>query len=313
MSDIPSTIIGFPHEQVSHFMGYISVFFWFIVFIPQIYENYKRQSGDSIALSFLLIWIIGDVLNLAGVIFQDLLFTMLVLSIYYCASDTVLISQVIYYRLRSPKIKQLDGNASPVEVDSSTSALPVTEATALLPSAEDRNSALPQEDETSTSPTASKALYLILPLFILGAGFITFHESIYQSKMGVFLSRPPPTGNPPRHIQFWPQVLGWTSASLYVFARIPQIWKNYRSKSCEGLSLAMFAFCVLGNVTFCLSIFTYSLETEFLLMNLPWLVGNGGTLVFDFTIFYQFWIYRPVEEEEVRSGGEVMICPQETV
>ncbi|KAI9225281.1 MAG: PQ loop repeat-domain-containing protein [Piptocephalis tieghemiana] len=290
MPTVPDTILGFPHIQVSHFMGYLSVFFWFIVFIPQIYENYKRKSGDSIALSFLMIWIVGDVLNLAGVIFQDLLFTMLVLSIYYCASDVFLISQVMYYRHWVNRTKNLGGEGSPVHVPNST--LPATESTTLLPSSNQWSS----RDRASSFSSTFKLLCLLLSFTLLGVVFYMVCGPLFQSKIGVLLTRPTAPGNHPRHIQFWPQVLGWTSAFLYVFARIPQIWKNYRSKSCEGLSLAMFAFCVLGNVTFCLSIFTYSLEPEFLLMNLPWLIGNGGTLLFDFTIFYQFWIYRPADQ-----------------
>lgn len=49
---------------------------------------------------------------------------------------------------------------------------------------------------------------------------------------------------------FIPQVMGWTSAVLYVGSRIPQILKNWKNKSTEGLSFAMFTCAVLGNVFF---------------------------------------------------------------
>lgn len=47
-----------------------------------------------------------------------------------------------------------------------------------------------------------------------------------------------------------PQTMGWTSAVLYVGSRIPQILKNYKHKSTEGLSFGMFICAVLGNVLF---------------------------------------------------------------
>ncbi|KAI8872818.1 PQ-loop-domain-containing protein [Ramicandelaber brevisporus] len=89
-----------------------------------------------------------------------------------------------------------------------------------------------------------------------------------------------------------PQIFGWISAALFVGSRLPQIIKNYRESSCEGLSPLMFVFAVLGNVTFCMSILLISMEWSYVRINLPWLAGAAGTLLFDFTIFAQFFMYR---------------------
>lgn len=51
-------------------------------------------------------------------------------------------------------------------------------------------------------------------------------------------------------LNWLPQTMGWTSAILYVGSRIPQILKNYKHKSTEGLSFGMFICAVLGNVLF---------------------------------------------------------------
>ncbi len=48
----------------------------------------------------------------------------------------------------------------------------------------------------------------------------------------------------------------------------------------------MFALAVLGNVTYGLGIFLYSMDPVFLLQRLPWLVGSVGTLFFDFTVLF---------------------------
>lgn len=42
----------------------------------QLWENYTRKSGDGLSMTFLVIWLAGDVFNLLGVIMQDLLVTM---------------------------------------------------------------------------------------------------------------------------------------------------------------------------------------------------------------------------------------------
>jgi uncharacterized protein with PQ loop repeat len=42
--------------------------------------------------------------------------------------------------------------------------------------------------------------------------------------------------------------MGWLSALLYVGSRIPQLVKNYKNRSTEGLSIGMFLCAVMGNI-----------------------------------------------------------------
>ncbi len=53
----------------------------------------------------------------------------------------------------------------------------------------------------------------------------------------------------------------------------------------------MFVLAILGNVTYGLGIFLYSVDPVFLLQRLPWLVGSVGTLFFDFTVSYSMCVY----------------------
>ncbi|KAI8321674.1 PQ-loop-domain-containing protein [Martensiomyces pterosporus] len=92
-------------------------------------------------------------------------------------------------------------------------------------------------------------------------------------------------------------IMGYVSALLFLGARIPQIVKNYRKKSCEGLSIGMFIFSILGNVSFTLSLLLYSLDNNYILANIPWIIGSTGTLFFDLGIFYQFYLYHGTEDE----------------
>jgi uncharacterized protein with PQ loop repeat len=77
------------------------------------------------------------------------------------------------------------------------------------------------------------------------------------------------------------QIFGWGCAVLYLGSRIPQVVKNFRRKSTEGLSLLFFLFACLGNITYVLSIVSASLEPRYLLVNLSWLAGSAGTLLLD--------------------------------
>ncbi|KAF7294849.1 hypothetical protein MIND_01022800 [Mycena indigotica] len=110
-----------------------------------------------------------------------------------------------------------------------------------------------------------------------------------------------PPGSPPHHEPipsddpFDELVLGrifaWLCTTLYLTSRLPQIWKNFVRKSVEGLSMYLFIFAFLGNTFYVLSIMTSEkahapppVSTEFLRESLPYLLGSGGTLMFDVTI-----------------------------
>lgn len=114
--------------------------------------------------------------------------------------------------------------------------------------------------------------------------------------------------------------LGYLSALCYLCARIPQIIKNYREKSCEGMSkhdiiaaldkksdsntglaLLFFLLSLTGNMTYGLSVFCYSQESDYIVKAIPWLLGSLGTMVEDCIIFYQFRIYDP--QRQAKTNG----------
>ncbi|KAK4240141.1 putative vacuolar amino acid transporter YPQ1 [Achaetomium macrosporum] len=96
-------------------------------------------------------------------------------------------------------------------------------------------------------------------------------------------------------------VLGYASAVCYLCARIPQIIKNYREKSCEGLALLFFLLSLTGNLTYGASVIAYSQEPDYIVRALPWLLGSLGTMIEDCIIFMQFRKYSPTRQ--VKAGG----------
>ena len=79
----------------------------------------------------------------------------------------------------------------------------------------------------------------------------------------------PGDGNEER-TPFGAELLGYLSAALYLGARVPQIYKNWQDKSCEGLSLLFFMLSLLGNLTYGAGILCHSLERRYVLTNVPW-------------------------------------------
>lgn len=84
-------------------------------------------------------------------------------------------------------------------------------------------------------------------------------------------------------------VLAWASAGIYLCSRVPQIFKNIKRGSVEGLSPLMFFCAVMGNATYAASMF---IKGGDLAGSAPFLTGSLGTLAFDFTILLQFLYYR---------------------
>lgn len=95
------------------------------------------------------------------------------------------------------------------------------------------------------------------------------------------------------------RISAWTCATLYLTSRLPQIWKNFVRKSVEGLSMFLFVSAFLGNLFYVMSILSspnmrasVTQSSAFLTESMPYLIGSGGTLMFDVTIVTQSYIYR---------------------
>lgn len=87
-------------------------------------------------------------------------------------------------------------------------------------------------------------------------------------------------------------VLGWVSSVLYIIGRLPQLYLNYRRKNTEGLSMLMYIFTILGNTFYLLSVLAFSIEPEYIYVNMPWIVMIVITVTMDFIVLYQFKYYK---------------------
>eukprot|EP01138_Halocafeteria_seosinensis_P008714 gb/GECG01008907.1/.p1 GENE.gb/GECG01008907.1/~~gb/GECG01008907.1/.p1 ORF type:complete len:471 (+),score=52.10 gb/GECG01008907.1/:1-1413(+) len=93
------------------------------------------------------------------------------------------------------------------------------------------------------------------------------------------------------------QALGYLSTVLYLNSRLPQVWKNYKRQSVVGLSWLMFFCAFMGNFTTVISI-VMRIQGDFdgdqkkdWKAEAPFFPGAAGTLVFDFLIMFQYFIY----------------------
>ena len=97
------------------------------------------------------------------------------------------------------------------------------------------------------------------------------------------------------------RVFAWICTVLYMTSRIPQIWTNFKHRSVQGLSVLLFVLAFLANLLYSISVLANPKaagpdQAEYLSESIPFLLGSGGTLIFDMVIIIQFWMWhdRPV-------------------
>jgi len=171
----------------------------------------------------------------------------------------------------------------------------------------------PDSERAATSSPTAKILKNTL--FILGVVAVGSLGWLVAYKTGTWQPTAPEKSDRPHHPTSpdsnpaGAQFLGYVSAALYLCARLPQIWKNYREQSCEGLSLLFFILSLMGNATYGAGILAHSTERSYVVKNVPWLLGSLGTMVEDGIVFWQFRLYAnnaqeqsTVDEETATSG-----------
>jgi len=282
------------HEALSGVFGSISLASWIFLLVPQLIENYKQGSADGISLTFLVVWFIGDITNLAGAVWASLVPTVIALAVYFCFADLILIGQCLYYNVKNARKSRKSSTRSEDSVEQPLLGRRDSSNMGLPGSHRRRSSALSRRRRASSLPSLNEEgenganHWIKNSLSIVGVCVVGAAGWAIAWKTGVWVPTPVNGDSDGDEIALGAQILGYASAICYLGARIPQIIKNQKERSCEGLSLLFFMLSLLGNATYGAGILFHSLEKEYFLTNLPWLIGSLGTMVEDVTIFIQF-------------------------
>jgi uncharacterized protein with PQ loop repeat len=88
----------------SWFLGTISNLLWFIVFLPQMYNNYKYKNSDAISLLLLMYLLLGEILSIFSAIGKELNIVIIYIGIYHIIIDILMIIQLLYYRISTETV-----------------------------------------------------------------------------------------------------------------------------------------------------------------------------------------------------------------
>ena len=282
--------LRFDLPAVSGISGSISIACWIVVFSPQIIENFRRSSAEGLSVTFIFVWLIGDVFNILGGVLQGVLPTMIILAWYYTLADIVILLQCFYYRgftlsdkSQSQNVnerREVDEQAPLLQDQAQRNSFPGsrrssstiqehltrvlsndgTHLSPAVPVHGNRDTeALKAKSPVQTKATIIKSLLLNSAAIavVCVAGVLGWLASIQASKSG-------DTRETQRHddeddliFNLWGQIFGYICALLYLGSRLPQLLLNYRRKSTEGVSMLFFLFAVIGNLTYVVSILAY--------------------------------------------------------
>ncbi|KAG0663876.1 hypothetical protein C6P46_002102 [Rhodotorula mucilaginosa] len=293
------------HPRLALAFGWSSLAAWILVYTDPIILCYREQSGESLSLLFLFIWLTGDITNLLGSIWQGLIPTVILVALYYTICDCILLFQVFYYRRKRclhPELYQghvpiataaEDGVAPPAAPP--FVPVPPMEQTPLLSAF---SASGPSEEPLSPALQRTKDVISYAGGFVLivVVGLIAYAAGKKSAKNG-------------RTEEVWDtsaQVVGWISAFLYLGSRLPQLNLNRKTK-CAGLSLLMFAFAVCGNATYVASILLTSTSAQHIMINAPWLLGSAGTIFLDFIVLGQFAYYAKERRLEQARKAKIFV------
>ncbi|CAH0039145.1 unnamed protein product [Clonostachys solani] len=275
-------------EAISGIFGSISLVAWICVILPQLVANFKAQSADGLSMMFLIVWVMGDATNLLGAIFTHLAPTAIILPSYFVFADLILILQCVYYNTRNKRRASHSRRAQVAQASEESPLL--RRESGYEAHTEPARKHSRDETESQTASQWGSNISSLVAVYVVGiaAWFISYKAGAWDSGDDKTPSHDDEGQSP---LEIAGLTLGYISAVFYLCARIPQILKNYREKSCEGLAILFFMLSLTGNLTYGISLVSYSQEKKYLLNALPFLIGSIGTIVEDCIIFVQFQLY----------------------
>lgn len=345
-----------PLALISSVLGTLSIVSWLFAQVPQIYKNYQLQSTSGLSIFFLVIWCLGDASNLLGALFTRQAGWQVVVAGYYVCVDVALVVQFFWYthykKRRYEGYAELihsdtdvcggpqqglprSGNSAthrhpPAPVDMSQKRSEVqdmgVQTGSTHGSTAGRTVSYSNEKSTARRPvrmsSSATSPPFALPRTMLIASMLCAILA-NASPTGPTPSPHPPIYNAPREtiLEVVGRIFSWMSTLLYLGSRPPQLYKNYRRKSTEGLSPLLFMAAFCGNFFYSSSLLTNpnawsdfapyggggwadghgNDRWEWIGRAIPFFLGAFGVLGLDGFMGVQFLMYGSPEEDDEES------------
>ncbi|KAJ1305587.1 hypothetical protein OPQ81_000584 [Rhizoctonia solani] len=267
----------------STLLGYISLATCVSIALPQAFMHWRQKSAKGISLTMLWLWLIGDIASLIGTVVQGLLHTLIILGVINGLIDILLIWQCYHY----------------AEWQQFTRFLPCLRKHA-PDSPQDRPPSPTPTLAPTNTPHSQKSLkyrsalyHTLYVLLVVGISIMVWGLVVARVRKTAELHAGADGTDP--EFEKVGAVFGWLSMFIYTTSRYPQIYKNWKSKSCHNLSIWIFVLLIIYNITNIASILVKSTKKSYLIVNLPWIANSAFNVILDLIIMGQFAWYRKVK------------------
>lgn len=284
-------------KPVANVSGCASITLWLFAQIPQVVKIYEDKSVEGLSWAFLACWYLGDLLNFTSCILNEALMFQVLLSGYYCIIDTILVAQYYYYSnmYHNPESRWYHRPRSRKLILSPKSSL--RENLIMYPSEPPQPRSLPmvfksgsfiQKGLLSASFISSFSKVQAVPIDNIQTPHLIDNSLLHR--LIVHLSQ--------MHFNMG-HFMAWTCTFLYLSSRIPQLFANHKLKSTKGISMKLITFALLGNICYSISLIFNEdsiaggdTSARFWNSQLSYFMGAIGTVIFDFTLICQWFVYR---------------------
>lgn len=247
---------------LSWVFGIISSVIWIFIFVLQFKKNYINKSNINLSFYFIFAFLIGDTLSNFSAYYKGTSVIILYISSCNIVCDIIFICQYLYYKF---------GYLFNIEISEYTTLLEIS------------NTNINTHIKIYVKLLKDIITKIEIQLLIVYILFFTLINLILNIT----------------HIEklVISEIYAWISFCIYLLARPPQIYLNYKRKSVVGLSLMVFYSIIFANFMFLTSILIRLIDLnentklEYINKNIQWIIGPILTSLLDVIIICQYYYY----------------------
>lgn len=260
------------NEIASVVIGWFSIVCWIIATYPQMRMSFLLKRCEAISVAFLILWFIGDILNLVSLIVIKGLFTQIILGSIWFVMDVILNGQYFYYH-RKNKGKDLS--------DQGIKAIThyrVSEVTIYI-------------------IIAASVITSFLCYAIPAGNYIRVVTTL-EKYNDLTSCNDISTAQYPEPRWWAGTVMAYCTIPLYCFNRVLQVVKNFKKKEMEDLSMGLFILTMLANIFQFISIIIADTSVTYLKSQAPYLFGAIFPVAMDAFILGQILYYNKKHRQQ---------------
>lgn len=273
-------------EIFGFYLGLLSIICWMSSTIPQLVLNCRTGNADkALSFYFLLFWLAGDTCNMVGCVLASQLPIQIITGIYYIIMDLIMIIQYLYLcKMKNPRNRNRsrDQQRNRERRDSTDSFL----------------------DQGIVNDNDNLPILMMFVPFI-NLGYYDANNPFSFSDIWSQESYQPNNFTSTNDIDYLNSsemilrnknaaigyALGIISCICYMISRLPQITRNFKRGSTQGVSISMFLLAICGNFLYGTSVLMSKHAdvpfSQYFKLHLPWLIGSYGTMALDTIIVCQ--------------------------